>query len=126
MTEKQAVLKSYVLWAWLERTGHPYKRDYPVKELLSDGEYYTCSLCEYTGKSRINPVPHACSDCPMFGLWPDSDCNVVVNKCHDGDYYQWTNAEYFLNECEAHYTASYYAGSIAGALWKRYKELEDK
>lgn len=126
MTEKQAVLKSYVLWAWLERTGHSYKRDYPVKELLSDNEYYTCSLCEYTGQSRTNPVPHACSDCPMFGLWPDSYGNEIVNACYNGDYDLWIDASLSLDENKAQSEASHYAGNIAGALWKRYKELEDK
>lgn len=123
MTEKQAVLKAYVLWAWLENTGNFEKKYYPIKELLSPSVYYKCPLCGYAIESSHSDVPRACQYCPMFERWPKPDNSGADLICiDDGIYDTWFHAT-FDNDRDR---ASHYAGDIAGALWELYKELEDK
>lgn len=123
MIEKQAVLKAYVLWAWLENTGKFKKDFYHVKELLSPYIYYKCPLCEYAIESSHSDVPRACQYCPMFERWPKPDNSGTDLSCiSNGIYNLWFHASCLHDEN----TASHYAGIIAGALWERYKEIEDK
>lgn len=118
MTKRQAVLKAYVLWAWLEHTGYEKKR-YPVEELLANYFYFTCPLCEYAGH-YIGSISHdgCILNCPMKYRWPSHYYphykHMVCNQ-HGTAYMLW--ADGFKKKLNA--------GRIAAALWKLYKELEE-
>jgi hypothetical protein len=118
MTKRQAVLKSYVVWAWLAHSLLS-KRYYPlVNDLNLKAEYFFCALCEFAGYHKETQNQEKCVfNCPMKGRWtPISAPTCYTN---DTDYNKW---EFFTSAK----VNSVSAGNVAASLWKLYKELEEK
>jgi hypothetical protein len=118
MDKKQAVLKSYVMWAWLAQSGKE-KCDYPLYEEL---KYYddvaVCPLCTYDDFKKPDRGG-VCHNCPMYGKW-ETLYSYIGQRCHDskgtGIWESWTCANSIDHK-------KLCAGIIARSLWKRYKEL---
>jgi hypothetical protein len=119
-SEQHAVLKSYVLWANLAQTGDS-KESYPLFDELVMHELDQCALCTY---ARFIPTHGNCLNCPMYNRWPSAKLNTLFPICYSvgattqSAYITWGNSDTSA--------AKLYAGKIATALWKLYKEIEIK
>jgi len=123
MNKRHAVLKSYVLFAFLAETGKS-KGDYPVSELLPSIYYFKCPLCKFSNINTSN-INQAKCDCPMQSRWTS-----ITGKLHEMCYLKFTDysiwqSRHLDNEI-GRAIRRVYAGNVAKSLWKLYKELEDK
>ncbi len=123
MTDKLAVLKSYVMWAWMEQFGltNREKRKYPLIYSLGIDECEClCPLCEQysTGYHSYS----SCSNCLMRNRWTGRNSNELCTCTSKGSFYGELEKFQALSIKEI----KLIAGEIANSLWKLYKEMEDK
>ncbi len=126
MTDKLAVLKSYVMWAWMEQFGLNYmdKDEYPLIDSLGIRYYESlCPLCEQAF-IEMQVLSHYCSACLMKDRWTGRDSNKLKKCTSEGAFY--LELEEPLHVWNSHEETQLIAGEIANSLWKLYKEMEDK
>ena len=107
MDEKQAALKVYVLWAWLELNPGCDKKEHPLYLDLNIGQLILeCPWCELYRRKNDN-----CVGCPLVER-VDERCMIT-----DSWYERWEMDIFFPGEC------SIAAGNIAALAWSEYKRL---
>ncbi len=124
MTDKLAVLKSYVMWAWMEQFGltHLEKDKSPLIDSLGIDKYAClCPLCEQSIPEGRN-ISHRCSFCLMRNRWTGRDSNEFKRCISEGTFYRELEDPIYLSIKEI----KLIAGEVAAPLWKLYKEMEDK
>jgi hypothetical protein len=135
-TKKQAILKSYVLWAWLAQSGSLLKEDYPLFDSLNFAkDISSCPLCTYTYiiDKYFAELKNMCIACPMYGRWTN-DKSYPPGKCtgEGAMYEEWSltalslplhlKNKYGAKTEVSVKDAKIVAGNIANKLWQLYIE----
>ena len=77
MNRKEAIDKSVKIWRYLAETGAEDKvKAYSNLKLETDR--YLCPLCVFIGEIGEEP---SCTNCPMYGLWPNSSNTKLFRTC---------------------------------------------
>ena len=86
MNERQALIKTVILWKHIAR--HPKVSKVEAYRVLNlPRDLSDCPLCEYTRTEKNN---YTCSNCPLLDFWPVPR-HVIAPCCHDTSVYMdWT------------------------------------
>lgn len=103
LTREQAIAEHRKMWSWIagetERTGHKLeKRDYFIRNGISEKIFLNCFCCEY-----VHQNGNGCVLCPIdWGNYIDGQ-----NRCMESLLYDWTYS------CDSHEESAQLARQIA-------------
>ena len=114
--EKSAALKTYVMWAWLEKNPYKWKVDYPLyHKLLIGDELFDCAWCSLYSTFLGGGD---CQGCPL--------AESTAGCCTDDNsfYNKYQHTKCFMRKGKvANKLITGCAGDIARIAWAEYKRL---